>query len=506
MKGENRMANIFTNTGDKIFDRNKWTYSLGGIGRDLAYSLYTYFLLTFILYTKNITDAQFALIGVIIVICRIWDGINDPVMGGIIENTRSKIGKFKPWIIIGCITNSIVLVLIYSLPLDGTAFVVAFTFLYLLWDLTYTMNDIGYWSMLPSLTSEPEKRDILTSSANLWAGLGTILANGFIPLFTVGSMAIGGNAITGYRTVSVVIALLFIGCQTLTCVGVKERNVASVPLEERVGFKKMIRIIFNNKQVLWTSLILLFVNLSGALLTAFGTNYIYLSYGYEGSFASIFVIFYGASSAISYLVYPALSKKFSRMGMVRISFGLTLIGYICFFLSGTLLKGTASFAFLCAESLFIGLGYSFFYLVAAVCLSNTIEYNEYMTGSRDEAIIFSVRPFMSKMSASLQQVIITVVYLAIGIKGITDQISEAENLAISNPEAFGGLTKEEYVANILAGADDGMTLALRVVMAVLPVVFMAIAYVIIKKKYTIDEKEYDRILKELDARHANDNK
>lgn len=82
------MANIFTNTGDKIFDRNKWTYSLGGIGRDLAYSLYTYFLLTFILYTKNITDAQFALIGVIIVICRIWDGINDPVMGGIIENTR----------------------------------------------------------------------------------------------------------------------------------------------------------------------------------------------------------------------------------------------------------------------------------------------------------------------------------------------------------------------------------------------------------------------------------
>ena len=98
------------------------------------------------------------------------------------------------------------------------------------------------------------------------------------------------------------------------------------------------------------------------------------------------------------------------------------------------------------------------------------------------------------------------VYLAIGIKGITDQISEAENLAISNPGAFGGLTKEEYVANILAGADDGMTLGLRIVMAVLPVVFMAVAYVIIRKKYTIDDKEYDRILKELDARHANENK
>lgn len=500
------MSNIFSNTGDKVFDKNKWTYSLGGIGRDLAYSLYTYFLLTFILYTKQITDAQFALIGVIIVVCRIWDGINDPIMGGIIENTRTKFGKFKPWILIGCITNSIVLVLIYSLPLDGTPFVIAFTFLYLLWDLTYTMNDIGYWSMLPSLTSDPGKRDILTSSANLWAGLGTILANGLVPLFTVGSMAIGGNAITGYRTVSIIIALCFIGCQALTCVGVKEHHIANVPLEERVGFKKMIRIIFNNKQVLWTALILLFVNLSGALLTAFGTNYIYLSFGYEGSYASIFVIFYGASSAISYLLYPALAKKFSRMGMVRISFALTAIGYACFFLTGTLLSGTASFALLCFESLFIGLGYSFFLLVSAVCLSNTIEYNEYMTGNRDEAIIFSVRPFMSKMSASLQQIIITCVYLIIGIKGITDRISDAENYAINNQEAFGGLTKEEYISEILAGADDSMTFALRLVMAVLPVLFMGIAFIIIRNKYTIDEKEYDRILAELEARHAADNK
>ena len=144
-----------TKQPDNFFARNKWIYSLGGVGRDLAYSLYTYFLLTFILYTKEVTDGQFAAISIIMVICRIWDGINDPIMGGIIENTRSKFGKFKPWILIGAITNAIVLVLIFSLPLKGTAFVIAFTFLYLIWDITYTMNDIGYWSMLPSLTSEP---------------------------------------------------------------------------------------------------------------------------------------------------------------------------------------------------------------------------------------------------------------------------------------------------------------------------------------------------------------
>lgn len=485
------------------FNRNKWVYSLGGIGRDLAYSLYTYFLLTFILYTKGVTSAQFATISVIMVVCRIWDGINDPIMGGIIENTRSKFGKFKPWILIGSITNAVVLVLIYTLPLKGNAFVVAFTFLYLIWDITYTMNDIGYWGMLPSLTSEPRERDVITSMANLFAGLGTILANGLVPILTVGSKAIGNSAVTGYRVVAIVIGLVFVGCQASVCVGVKEKPSALAVSDEKIGFRKMVQIIVNNKQVLWTSLILLFVNLSGALLTAFGTNYIYLSYGYEGSFTTIFVIFYGAASGLSFVIYPLLTKKFTRNQIVKMSFAATIIGYICFFLSGTLIKDVnVSFYLLCAESLFIGLGYSLFYLIAAIFLSNTIEYNEYMTGERNEALIFSVRPFMAKLSSSLQQVIIMVVYLAIGLTDITNKISEAENLALSNPKLWTVEYKANYVAGVLSEASNGMTMALRIVMAVLPVLFMAIGYYVTMRKYIIDEKKYDEILAELKARNG----
>ena len=484
------------------FGRNKWIYSLGGIGRDLAYSLYTYFLLTFILYTKGVTDAQFATISVIMVICRIWDGVNDPIMGGIIENTRSKFGKFKPWILIGAVTNALVLILIYTLPLTGGKFVAAFAPLYLLWDITYTMNDIGYWSMLPSLTSEPHERDVITSMSNLFAGLGTILANGLIPVLTVGSMAIGNSAVIGYRVVAIAIGLTFIGCQAMVCAGVKEKPVPpAANEEERMGFKKMVKIIFNNKQVLWTSLILLFVNLSGVLLTAFGTNYIYLSFGYEGSYTTLFVIFYGAASGLSFVIYPMLTKKFKRAQIVKMSFALTIVGYLCFFLSGTLLGNSkTSFYLLCAEALFIGLGYSLFYLIGAICLSNTIEYNEYMTGERNEALIFSIRPFMAKMSSSLQQVIIMVVYLAIGLTDITNKISEAENLAISDPAVWTTTYKADYIAGVLSEASGGMTFALRCVMAVLPVVFMAIGYVVFIRKYIIDETEYDRILSELKQR------
>lgn len=485
------------------FKRNMWIYSLGGIGRDLAYSLYTYFLLTFILYTKGVTSGQFATISIIMVICRIWDGINDPIMGGIIENTHSKFGKFKPWIFLGALTNAIVLVLIYTLPLKGSAFVVAFTFLYLIWDITYTMNDIGYWGMLPSLTSEPRERDVITSFANLFAGLGTILANGLVPILTVGQFAIGNSAVTGYRVVAIVIGLTFIGCQTSVCAGVKEKPVIEEKSDEKIGFKQMVKIIFNNKQVLWAALITLFVNLSGSLLTAFGTNYIYLSYGYEGSYTTIFVIFFGAASGLSFVLYPLLTKKLKRMQIIRVSFGLTIVGYICFFLSGTFMGDSQlSFYLLCAESLFIGLGYSLFYLICSIFLSNTIEYNEYMTGERNEALIFSVRPFMAKLSSSLQQVIIMVVYLAIGLTEITNKISEAENLAMSDPGLWTVEYKAAYVADVLSGASNGMTLALRCVMAILPIVFMGIGYLVTVKKYTIDEESYASMLEELKKRHG----
>ncbi len=486
------------------FRRNKWVYSLGGIGRDLAYTLYTSFLLTFILYTKDVSAGEFAAISLIMIICRIWDGINDPIMGGIIENTRTKYGKFKPWIFIGVITNSVVLVLMYTLPLKGTAFVIAFAFLYLLWDMTYTMNDIGYWSMVPALSSEPRQRDVITSMANLFAGLGTILANIIIPILTVGSSAIGNSAVTGYRVVSVAIAIAFIGCQLFVCAGVKEKPITEKTLNsEKIGIKKMIRIIINNKQVLWTSLILLFSSLTSALLTAFGTNYIYLSYGYEGANTTLFVVAYGAASGLSFVIYPMLTKKFTRNQIIRMSFILTIIGYFAFMLSETFIKNpTVSYALLCTEALFIGIGGSLFYLISAILLANTVEYNELMTGERNEALIFSVRPFMSKLSSSLQQVIIMVVYLAIGLTDITNKISEAENNAISNPEIWTDTFKSAYIENVLSDASDGMTFALRAVMAALPIIFMGIGYLVTMKKYKIDEKEYQRILDELEARKS----
>ena len=97
------------------------------------------------------------------------------------------------------------------------------------------------------------------------------------------------------------------------CAGVKEKPIPKTDAPvEKIGIRKMVKIIFNNKQVLWTSLILLFASMTSALLTAFGTNYIYLSYGYEGSNTTLFVVAYGAASGLTFLIYPMLTKPKCR--------------------------------------------------------------------------------------------------------------------------------------------------------------------------------------------------
>ena len=92
----------------KTIKRNMWMFPLGTVGRDMMYNLVTNFLLTYILFTKGLNAAQLAAITAIMVGARVFDALNDPIMGNIIESTRTKWGKFKPWLVIGILLSSFV--------------------------------------------------------------------------------------------------------------------------------------------------------------------------------------------------------------------------------------------------------------------------------------------------------------------------------------------------------------------------------------------------------------
>ena len=101
---------------DRLFNRNKWFFATGGLGRDMMYALVATYLLTYIQFGLQLTLAQFATISLIIgVLARVWDGINDPIMGAIIESSNLKRGKYKPWIFIGAVVCGLMTVALFTI-------------------------------------------------------------------------------------------------------------------------------------------------------------------------------------------------------------------------------------------------------------------------------------------------------------------------------------------------------------------------------------------------------
>ena len=546
----------------RLSSRNLWGYSMGGIGRDMAYTLVNTFLTLFILATKRLSPAEYAAVGIIIVACRIFDGLNDPIMGMLIEKTRTKFGKFKPWIMIGMLTNIVIVMLMFFVPLEGAEYVVFFAFMYLLWGVTYTMNDISYWGMMPSLTSNAEDRNNLATIANVGAGLGMGLCVILIPVLTAGDFAIGGNTRTAYQVIAIVICSIFAACQIMTTCVVQEKPLpplteeeiaekeakkaakeayAKMSKEEKAearaakmaakaeakanGTKKdnalvaMFKVLFGNDQVLVTAGSMLLYNIGSAILNVLVTYWVYLKYGYNGMLVTVFTALTGVSMAIVVL-YPILSKKLTRKQLMKICFGAICGGYAIMLilalvtnsldlsggkeieiiknLLGLNLSETAVFVAIALFGAIASFGQALFYQVLTISMTNTIEYNDLKFGSRDEGFIFSVRPFMAKMGSSVVKLIETIILLAIGYTTISEIISEA-----TVEQAIGKITEaemKEQIANALASADPNASQWVMICMAVLPVLFLTGAFILYMKKYKIDEKEYEDICAQIRER------
>ena len=491
----------------EITKRNLWLFPLGTVGRDMVYNLVTYFLLSFVLYTKRLNTAQLGVITVIMIAARVFDALNDPIMGNIIERTRTRWGKFKLWLVIGTLTTSVVIYLTFNLDLRGWAFVVFFGVMYFLYSITYTMHDISYWGMIPALSSDADTRNKFTARTTLFAGIGGLTATALIPKLTNGDSAIGGDALTAYGVIALVIAILAPAFLAITVFGVKEqRNINDEPAPH-VSFKKIWSTITGNDQLLWISLILLIQQVgNGIVLSGIGQNYVYMEFGYEGGLFSTFQIVGMAVTGILMIFYPVISRRLQRKRFMDIMMLVSTLGY-AFMLFAYLFmqKGSGSLAGFDMKFVVVTLGYMLanfgqygFYLIMMISVMNTVEYNELKRGTRDEGIISSLRPFITKLASALYVAIAYLTYVIFNILQYTNGISDIETEA--NRHLITDVEKNQKIAELLQGVEPSQSGGLLLVMTVLPFLLMLISYLLYKKHYTLDEPEYDRICKELETK------
>lgn len=489
----------------KIRKKNLWMFPLGTVGRDMVYNLINSYLLTFVMLTHNLTAAQLAAITGIMIAARVFDALNDPLMGNIIERTRTKWGKFKPWLVIGILTTSIVIYLTFNVQLDGWGFVAFFGVMYFLYSITYTMHDISYWGMVPALSSDPDARNAYTSRANLFAGIGGTLAVALIPMLTTGSNAIGGSAVTGFGVVALALAIIAPLFLAFTVFGVKEQRSYDNDPVPPVSFKKIWTTITGNDQLLWVSLAFIIQQIgNGIILSGIGAMYIYFDFGYEGGYFTLFQMLGMVVTAFLMIFYPVISKKINRKPLMNLLMIISTIGYVIMLGAGLLLNANSmpvvKFAMITFGYMMANFGQYGCYLIFMISIMNTVEYNEYKNGTRDEGIISSLRPFITKLASAIYAAIATGTFILCGVIQYTNAISDIER------DASAGLiteaVKNSSIAEILANVTHGETLGLLLCMTIPSCILMFISFLLYKKFYNLDEAEYSRICAELEQRNA----
>lgn len=494
----------------RLSKRNLWTFSLGCVGRDMICTgLFNGQLLNYVYFTKQLTASQLGVLTLLMTLAKVFDAFNDPVMGNIIDATHTKWGKFKPWICIGMIGTSIVVAASFSNTLQGWAYVTFFGIMYFMYSIVFTMNDIAYWGMIPSLAKEPNDRNRLSSLTALCANIGAGACGILVPILTTGSLALNGSAVYAYRIMSIIFVSLFIIIQSVTLVGVKEEPEQKLSTGNRVSLKQVVNVFKRNDQLRWICLVFLLIQLvPGALLTMF----IYFAFGYNGTLLTLFYVFSSIATVAINMFYPSLNRKFSRKQMLFIGLMSQIIGNVLMFIIFCVVPNdtlsfvipffnaqvTLKFILMAAAYFFVGFASTTYYMVLVVCIANTTEYNELITGERNEGVIFATRAFLVKLGNAITTLFVMLFYIVIGIRDTTDKIASLEQAA--NMGTITGDAKLSQITQIISQVPNSKTLALLLAITVTPIVCYLLSYTVFRKKFKISEEYYDEITAQLEAK------
>jgi len=445
--------------------RNKYFFGLGTIGRDMFYSVISMYLLWFLTEILDLSDQMLAWTGGILTFMRIFDALNDPIMGLIVDNTKSRWGKFKPWILVGALTSAVFMVLLFTdLGLSSVGYIIFFTVFYLSWDITYGLNDIAYWSMMPALSLNQKEREKIGAFARICANIGLfVVVVGILPITNAMGDALG-NMEQAWFLFALIIALLMVGFQLFTLFGVKEHR-SKFKEEEKTTIKGMAKAIFKNDQLLFTTIAMALFLIGYMTTTTFGTYYFKYAFGNEDMY-SVFAAVLGVSQLSALAVFPLFSKRFSRKQLYFFATVLVLVGYALFFFSpmNMLPIGIAG--------VLIFVGEAFIQLLMLMFLADTIEYGQWKSGKRNEAVTLSIQPLINKIGGAIATGIVTV------------------TLIIS------GINRAESAADVTS---EGL-LIMKLAMFILPLICIVAGYFVYRFKFKIDKAFYDKIVGELTER------
>ena len=391
---------------NKLTIKEKISYGLAGLGQNLTITFVNTFLMTVIYGYMGFTLKSLSILTVILILAKVWDAVNDPIMGLLIDKIQFKNrGKLRPFILISILPVSILTVMLFGIPQDWSqgAKLAMFGIAYILWDAAYTVCDVPYWGLSGAMTSDTNERTKLISIArsfgNVGLGVITLLGANIAGWFSKGDK----TTKQGWVIASVVVVSIGMSLFSLAFFGTKERNVST---NENASFKDIYAALKANKPLL----IILLGSVLGfgrTLIQVSGATVALISFGSEDKF-----VYMGAAVLISMIIAtvlcPLVLKKISKKKlMIYSSFFSAVVYTAMYFIPLTEFNIIVGVIFLTGFSLGI------FMVLQTAMIADSVDYVQVKTGERNEGVCFSSLTFSGKLMNALSTLAFMLVMLAV---------------------------------------------------------------------------------------------
>lgn len=470
-------AKIDTAQKDPHVVRSRLAYSLGAFGHDAFFALLsTYFMMyvTGHLFTssdKHFDNKMVWYVTMIIMVLRIVELLIDPLIGNAIDRTNTRWGKFKPWVVGGGIISAILLAALFT-PLGGlntsnpVLYLIIFAIIYIVMDVFYSFNDVGFWSMVPAMSFDSHERDKIATFARVGSTIGGQII-GFVIMPMVLFFSVNQNGGTGDDRGWFIFAAIVAAISAITAIGVgiftHEQKSLLRENKEQTKFKDILKILVKNDQLLAIAMSYLFFTTGQTLLNSFELYYFTYILGNSKAF-SILGGLNTIVGVISVFAFPLFSGKIGRHKLFYGAASIEVLGALIFAFAGKSL----ALVLLGAELFFIP--QPIIFLVVLMTITDSVEYGQLKLGHRDESLTLSVRPLLDKFGGAVANGVVGAATVAAGMTG--------------------GATAATVTAH-------GVSI-FKVYMFLIPIALILVGIIIFALKVKLDEKSHAQIVAKLE--------
>jgi len=403
-----------TETAQNLPRREKYSFSTALMGQTIIYNFVNLYLLIF--YT-DVLGISAAAAGTIFLAARVWDAVNDPIMGVIVDHTRTRWGKCRPYLLFLPLPIAILTVLLFNAPQwSEPAKVMYAAVTYILWGMFYTSVDIPLWTMSSRMTTDTHQRESLIASGRIFNIIGSALP--VILVVPLKQALGGGNEARGYLLTVIIFCLAGLPLLIQSFFGTTER--AACGDEVKPAFRENLKAIWGNKPLL--------ILLASSILNVFvvlpvnaGIYFVTYNLGNEGYFA-IMAGTVLVSAGIGSGLAPLLAKRYKPRNIL---IWISLITAVVF--SAGYFIGYSSFPLIIALTFILGVLLGIPLVLRTSMLAETIEDYERHSGKRSEGIIFSSMTFSSKLKMGIAAFTVGLVLRTVGYVPEISQTAEALN-------------------------------------------------------------------------------